>query len=137
MREIKFRAWDKSDKKMCLWIEEKDDDEWKIILSHNDGGSYYELPDVFKREHLEVMQFTGLKDKNGKEIYEGDVLRVESHGGVEIVEVKYEERYAGFNFFQGDEVCPLTDYTDMMGFDLNANIIGNIYENPKLMEAKV
>ena len=129
MREIKFRAWDKDYKKIInvdeidLFLNQirywKDLDEEPIMLNKGD---------------FELMQFIGLKDKNGKEIYEGDILEVESHGGKEVVEVKWNEGYAGWDFFKGEEYCPLTDYKDMMGFDLNAKIIGNKFENPELLK---
>ncbi len=122
MREIKFRAWNKGTKVMTYSVETSQEGFWAVMDGWGDDGI--------------IQQFTGLKDKDGKEIYEGDVLRVESHGGVQIVEVKDNEGYAGFDFFKGEELFPLTDYTDMMGFDLNAEVIGNIYENPELVKEK-
>ena len=79
----------------------------------------------------------GLKDKNGKEIFEGDILKAEHHGGIDIVKVEWDKKYAGFEFFdKDDEPCPLTDYIDIKGFELNVEVIGNIHENPELMEMK-
>ena len=68
MREIKFRAWDASEKEM-VYAPQHDPDDWFIGLI--DG----EAP-----EGDLLMQYTGLKDKNGKEIYEGDIVNMFSGG---------------------------------------------------------
>lgn len=59
MREIKFRAWDKEKKIMFNW-------------SFTEQGLYPQ--DFFNNDNYQVMQYTGVNDKNGKEIYEGDIV---------------------------------------------------------------
>ncbi|MCG1816580.1 YopX family protein [Staphylococcus epidermidis] len=114
-----FRAWDKTENKMwnveTIYIE----DEWVKV---NDGSIYGITKDLV-RDYV-LMQSTGLKDKNGVEIYEGDIIRGPYDTGIigyEMVttEVKYD-LLKGFQLGQ---------------FDLNiTEVIGNIYENPDLLE---
>lgn len=79
--------------------------------------------------NYEVMQFTGLKDKNGKEIYEGDIVRLEQWEP-EIYEVVFNR--GGFCFRHSD--------TDVFYHDAKyiekGEVIGNIYENPELLQDK-
>jgi len=102
MREIKFRSWDKQDKEI---------DSWECIL--DDGFESY-LNDRF-----EILQFTGLKDKNGKEIYEGDIAKNES--GI-IAPIEFNNGAFWFG-------CVLL-------FDVfnELEIIGNVLENHMLLE---
>jgi len=76
------------------------------------------------------MQYTGLKDKNGKEIYEGDIIS--DHVG--IGEVEYVERHAAFrvNYHDGQAKW-FYDYF-LQGERESIEWIGNIYENPELLE---
>jgi len=94
--KIKFRAWSTINKHRMIFLE---------------NGSIKDLNDT---ETWKVMQFTGFHDKNGKEIYDGDVLK----GGIySQYEVKWDSMDGGWNISQ------------------NANmfeVIGNIYENPEL-----
>lgn len=110
-REIKFRCWDSISKELH---------KWETI-------NYLPLPDFLKFEHYTLIQYTGLKDKNGKEIYESDILyclkcyyRLERHnnGCYELYEIGTEKMFILENELHTVE------------------IIGNIYENPELLESK-
>jgi hypothetical protein len=113
MREIKFRAWDKENKFMLKIFDNTTRENWY-------------LPQ-WKGRH-EVMQYTGLKDKNNKEIYEGDVLHCDGHWNLYAV---WDEENARFAF-----LC--TDWVVTQGHPIQPNIssyciIGNIHENPELL----
>jgi hypothetical protein len=122
MRTIKFRAWDK--KRNRMWTaEEMGTDE----LSLNPDGRGFCNPnpnDVRLTIYFDFMiplQFTGITDKNGKEIYEGDIVSASWGWGYPPCEV--DLRTAMFN----DIECMISD---------DIEIIGNIYENPELIKKK-
>ena len=133
MREIKFRCWDKENKEM-LEVQELD------YADSYDGQPMVRTTmynDYFDTEDMILMQYTGLKDKNGKEIYEGDIVHIPDD---------YEE----YGFASGENYS--IDFKDgrfrlkpkykpnATGYDLEfteeLEVIGNIYENPKLLEDK-
>jgi uncharacterized phage protein (TIGR01671 family) len=110
MRKIKFRAWDKE----------------KGML-HYDG--IFNSPNFFDNSNL--MQFTGLKDKNEKEIYEGDVVRIKGYsGGIEgdIDEIRLIKDIR--------QVWCQYDIDNAMEAGMDVEVMGNIYENPELLTNK-
>ena len=120
MREIKFRAWDKK-KRAMLW----DDD---FVISEGKPVSVFGGEIDFRIDGI-LMQFTGLRDKNGKEIYEGDILRTGISGFKTVVD--YRE---GMFCFDPDEEGDRR-HALMMILDpkYKVEVIGNIYENPELL----
>lgn len=116
MREINFRAWDVSENEMVDWPALLyDPDDWLCGIL---GGDIDDKRDV-------LMQYTGLKDKNGVEIYEGDILRLTSKAPHVDVVVKWDESHAGFTTNE-------KGHTHMFGSSL-CEVIGNIYENKDLL----
>lgn len=109
-REIKFRGWDNLNKKMYE-VFSFCKDYIKIVTENiGDGVSKYDI------ERFEIMQYTGLKDKHGKEIYEGDIVRIVT-GYEYVVELTWYS--LGYSKAYG------------YSYEPNCIVIGNIYENPR------
>ncbi|MGH1274030.1 YopX family protein [Bacillus cereus] len=116
MRSIKFRVWNLMSKKMMDWGEIFDLPAWEIF------------PGTPEQRAFNVMQYTGLKDKNGKEIYEGDILEF-SGNVVALGIVKYNENFATFQACNGNSGWLFGNESGT-----NIEILGNIYENPELVK---
>ncbi|PFD89201.1 hypothetical protein CN306_18695 [Bacillus thuringiensis] len=116
MRSIKFRVWNLMSKKMMDWGEIFDLPAWEIF------------PGTPEQRPFNVMQYTGLKDKNGKEIYEGDILEF-SGNVVALGIVKYNENFATFQACNGNSGWLFGNESGT-----NIEILGNIYENPELVK---
>jgi uncharacterized phage protein (TIGR01671 family) len=120
-REIKFRAWDNKHRKMLDWH--------CITQSVFNNGNTHLMYDVFTNPSFVgdcgfiPMQFTGLHDKNGTEIYEGDI-------------VKWIHQYGDFAPTIQTSIVEYKQYADgWIGYEVfnQSEVIGNIYENPELL----
>lgn len=143
MREIKFRAWDKTARKMRQVIEivfnagmycEPNDNTVKLIWVK--GHDVIDNKDIaLEREHKNeyiLMQYTGLKDKNGIEIYEGDIVRIDCPTMKMTGEIKYSEMSAMFYIY--DEI---EDIEETLWYqEKEYKVIGNIYANPELLKGE-
>lgn len=135
MREIKFRAWDTRNKEML----EVTDIAWELndhgIGAVQDVSVFmpYEFGPIRRNivKWFELMQFTGLHDKNGKEIYEGDIIHEYVEADVDgKVEVATDEKFA-VEWYCQDLDCGWTLFpVSCDGYE----VIGNIYENTELLK---
>lgn len=143
-REIKFRTWDKQNKRMehCFYVR-----GFNILEQH---------------ESMEIMQFTGLKDKNGKDIYDGDVVKFHYFYGtvvsggfqeaeheltgvinwgvygwsVEKIKGEHWKGYTGYGDNEGSaSVLELLAMNESSIHEESFEIIGNIHDNPELLTA--
>lgn len=127
MRQLKFRIlYDDS----IFIIDEESD----FTIEFGNKGAIVNifcsdgLIDKWKPEA--VMQFTGLLDKEGVEIYEGDI--VSDHVGTGVI--KYAEKYAGFRVSYGDGTAKWFYDYNLKGERESIEVIGNIYNNPELLK---
>lgn len=123
-REFKYRIWDKKQKR------------FRKLDSLSMIGAYFTLIDMNKLyDDYVIQQFTGLKDKNGREIYEGDIVEFLTavHGNKITGQVVFDEGQ-----FQIEETCdPLFDalyYQCSNKNPVTLSVIGNIFETPELLE---
>lgn len=137
MREVKFRAWDKTVNKMSKVIRITYSDVQHTTVNYqyiNDKGKKRDdlsLLDDDGNVTIVLMQYTGLKDKNGKEIYEGDIVTGKLG---KIAEVKWlQEHCAYVGYCREDNKYYYLECGNER-FE-NVVIIGNIFENPELLES--
>ena len=115
-RDIRFRAWDKVRKVMFIIFDSTNQTEWY-------------LPNL--KDNFEVMQYTGLKDKNKKDIYEGDLVwTYEPEEGKLSEKIIYENGSFRVNCLSGDKI----DYPIGSILSKYIEVIGNIFENPELLK---
>ena len=140
-REIKFRAYSSHNHKMYPVSNIEWDIDGRIWVTADDGKNGIELID----EEAHLMPYTGLQDKNGREIYEGDIVSfgsVWNNGDNEDIDeefhigvVEYDPNYAVYNVNceeSGERHFMFMDVVNYDGF----GVIGNVFENPELLEVK-
>ena len=134
MREIKYKCYDKKAKKIRNIVEIVFNDKGNVKLIWVKGYDIIEQKEIqikLERDFI-LMQYTGLKDKNGKEIYEGDIIQYEDiYKGVVI----YSEKYTQFVLKETDIIA---DECETLGeFNIKVfEVIGNIYDNQELLEVQ-
>lgn len=128
----KFRAWDKDSKVMRSWKD--------LILTKDDGDDFWligykENACITSFDHDQtLMQSTGLKDKNGVEVFQGDVVVHEegeySYKGI-VLKDKYYFYIEGLNI---NDSFSFDDISNTLIGEADLEVIGNVYENPELLE---
>ena len=130
----KFRAWHKELGRMMsisdMWFNV--DSLGEIGLNDAVMNDYITV----SPDEIELMQSTGLKDKNGKEIFEGDILGIETDEGILNVNVFWDDKHALFMFESEihNEKELLAELVEDNTYPFG--ILGNIYENPELLEVE-
>lgn len=127
MREIKFRAWDKEENKMyeCVSVPCDKKDKWPILVYTSDH-----IINGIDHKNYELMQYTGSKDKNDKEIYEGDIL-LYTHEAVGQIKRQVVFQYGSYGIegrVEGTHVI----FANIL--EAEREVIGNIYENKDLLK---
>jgi len=124
-RELKFRAWHPKWKCFIYFnnLELTHESKYKLTADASNSISYH-----YWDEEAPLQQYTGVEDKNGKEIYEGDIIRY----GIDLF-----KRVGWVSFFAGMFVCNWDDQTeDELAYMTTQDmvVIGNEFENPKLLK---
>ena len=129
MRQIRFRAWHKTKHYMTPSFP-----IWKVNLAEDPNASDWEL-----------MQFTGLLDKQGKEIYEGDIVGIKLTSKIASAIIEWNEREACFGCKWDEDTAKVRKEVGMPNLPANLicggignpwEVIGNIYENKELLDEK-
>ena len=132
---IRYRAWDKHVKKIRKVTEIHFDDNLIYLKANNGKGYYCSFSDI------ELMQSTGLKDKNGVEIFEGDIVVGQQHLTTDSstpFEIKGLVRYSKRNtmFYLDEKSFGHDKFMNSLGSSIyQFEVIGNVFANPELLEA--
>lgn len=138
MREIKFRAWIKKESRMAE-VQNLGQNGKSIVVDDSDMDGTYNRH--FGSNKYELMQYTGLKDENEKEIYEGDIVSIPSAQVRDFTDdtptqriIKWNDEDCQFTFYKLDGKKQTSGWCFRQQILNQSEIIGNIYENPELLK---
>lgn len=120
MRELKFRAWYKSEKKMIYNIQNEFEERIELGMDC--------FSDYLKNDDFVIEQYTGIKDENGKEIYEGDIVSKHNSDLKGVVKQVKDGQWAIYWDNTPDGYYVLFKYSNL------CEVVGNIHENSELLE---
>lgn len=130
MKVLKFRVWDLIEKRMLQWGDIMNLPAWEIFPGTPEQRAFY------------VMQCTGLKDKNGKEIYDGDIIDIhQTVNGCNLFVIVWSDVGFGALYLIDSEMLREYEYdikelleVNIGKYEKSVEVVGNIYENHELLE---
>lgn len=144
MRELKFRAWTGKEmiymslEDLCIHFAVREENmEDCIEPSPNLDCNEYKFAEQLGYKETYIMQYTSLKDKNGKEIYEGDILNVTTpdNSDYDWNNTIYKVQYDDFGYEAIDKLGRAWDFYLLDSESIDIEVVGNIYENPDLIKS--
>lgn len=147
MRELKFRAWDKNSKIMCNvnFIRFSESQYTNVGYRIKNNGKIFDENSLLNENAhgtCVLMQYTGLKDKAGKEIYEGDIIDIhQTVNGCNLFVIVWSDIGFGARYLidQREYEYDIKELLDVnIGkYEKSIEVVGNIYENHGLLEAEI
>lgn len=135
MKEIKFRFWNKEKEIMCFDNEDDSSSYWDGVDCSVVKLINNELNSEWTRKEYDIMQYSGIKDKNEKEIYEGDIIEIKVYDSFsnQCISTKkcvmeFKNGIFGVMFTKAQELTAFVHFTNT-----TFEVIGNIYENKELL----
>lgn len=140
MRAIKFRFWNQIAQRFQPPSKYAIDGEGKLVAYDYEMGAYDE-PVEFSKTIITPQQYTGLKDRNGKEIYEGDIISIKTHNLLEKVVFLGGAFGVHFNYkncqdgrMKDNSIQCFEPLLDLEYYGLVGEVKGNVLENPELLK---